>query len=58
MLHMFGLEGFFEQGVFPQVDHTNGQIVTGAPEALQRLQLFTLQGGILDSGPGGTIGAQ
>jgi hypothetical protein len=40
MLDMLGLEGFFQQGIIPQVNHADGQVVTGPPVGVNFVQFF------------------
>jgi hypothetical protein len=40
MLHLFGFEGFFQQGIISQVNHADGQVVTGPPVGMHFVQFF------------------
>jgi len=40
VLDLLWLEGFSQQGVIPQVNHTYGQVVTGAPVGMNFAQFF------------------
>jgi hypothetical protein len=44
MFHMLGLQGFFQQWIIPQVNHADGEVVTGPPVGMNFAQFFVGQG--------------
>ena len=40
VFNLLRLKGFFQQGVIPQVNHADGQVVTGAPVGMNFAQFF------------------